>query len=102
MFAAQAFQHVGFANNFNDAPWAMFSTGGGALPVGLYARTWDGTTTRDTAIAGFDPTQPHTYKIVWTPTTFDYYVDGTRSTQPRSRPRPRCRRRSATSIRGIR
>ena len=43
-FAAQPFQHVGFANDFNDPPWAMFSTGGGTLPVGLYARTWDGTT----------------------------------------------------------
>ena len=31
-FTADGFQHVGFGNTFNDAPWAMFSTGGGALP----------------------------------------------------------------------
>ena len=48
-----------------------------ALPVGLYARTSDGTTTRDTPITGVDPTQPHDYEIVWTSTSFDYYVDGT-------------------------
>jgi hypothetical protein len=79
VFSAQEFQHVGFAKDFNAAPWAMFSTGGGTtLPVGLYARTSDGTTTpRDTAIPGVDPTQPHDYKIVWTSTSFDYYVDGT-------------------------
>ena len=76
-FAADGFQHVGFAKDFTAPPWAMFSTGGGALPVGLYARTSDGTTTRDTPILGVDPTQPHDYEIRWTSTSFDYYVDGT-------------------------
>ena len=31
-FTADPFQHVGFGVAFEDPPWAMFSTGGGALP----------------------------------------------------------------------
>jgi hypothetical protein len=77
-FGADPFQHVGFGATFEDAPWAMFSTGGGNLSIGLYARTWDGTTTRNTPIAGVDPTQPHRYRIVWTSTSVDYYLDGTK------------------------
>ena len=37
---ATPFQHVGFGDRHSTTrPWAMFSTGGGALPIGLYART---------------------------------------------------------------
>ena len=76
-FTADAFQHVGFGNDFNDAPWAMFSTGGGSLPVGLYARTLaPGGTAMNTPIADVDPLEEHEYSIEWTPTEVVYYVDG--------------------------
>ena len=76
-FTADPFQHVGFGVDFNDAPWAMFSTGGGALPVGLYARTSaPGGTQVNTPIADVDPLEEHQYSIEWTPTEVVYYVDG--------------------------
>ena len=77
-FTADAFQHVGFGNTFEDPPWAMFSTGGGALPVGLYARTAapGGAPAENTPIAGVDPLVQHDYSIEWTPTEVRYYVDG--------------------------
>jgi hypothetical protein len=75
-FAAAAFQHVGFGLDYNGAPWAMFSTGGGgAGPVGLYARTY-GSSLVDTAIPGVPPTDPHRYRVVWKPASVDFYVDG--------------------------
>ena len=68
-FTADPFQHVGFGNTFDDAPWAMFSTGGGALPVGLYARTFaPGGPSVNTPIADVDPLEEHEYSIEWTPT----------------------------------
>ena len=36
-FTAEANQHVGFGNDFDDGPWAMFSTRNGN--EGLFART---------------------------------------------------------------
>ena len=76
-FTADPFQHVGFGIDFNDGPWAMFSTGGGALPVGLYARTFaPGGTAVNTPIADVDPLEEHEYSIEWTPTEVVYYVDG--------------------------
>jgi hypothetical protein len=75
-FTATAFQHVGLGNTFNEPPWAMFSTGGGALPIGLYARTLaaDGTASND-PIDGVDPLVPHVYRIEWLPTEVRYVVD---------------------------
>ena len=78
-FTADPFQHVGFGNTFDDAqPWAMFSTGGGALAVGLYARTAGpgGAPAENTPIAGVDPLVEHEYSIEWTPTEVRYFVDG--------------------------
>ena len=75
-FTGDAFQHVGFGTDFNGAPWAMFSTGGGALPVGLYARTLVGATAIDTPILGVDPLVAHDYEIRWTATEVTFYVDG--------------------------
>ena len=74
-FGAAPFQHVGFGVDYNDAPWAMFSTGGGSLPVGLYART-AGPSSSNTPIPGVSPTDPHRYRIVWKPSSIDYFVDG--------------------------
>jgi hypothetical protein len=77
-FTADPFQHVGFGEAFADPPWAMFSTGGGALAVGLYARTAapGGGPAENTPIAGVDPLVEHDYSIEWTPTEVLYYVDG--------------------------
>jgi hypothetical protein len=75
-FAAAAFQHVGFGVDYNNSPsWAMFSTGGGSLPVGLYART-NGPSAQNTAIPGVSPTDPHRSRIVWTGSSVAFFVDG--------------------------
>jgi uncharacterized membrane protein YgcG len=73
-------QNVGVGNTFNEAPWAMFGTGGGSLATGLYARTRDvddpGTAkVTDTPIA-VNPAVPHVYRIEWTATEVKFYVDG--------------------------
>jgi hypothetical protein len=85
-FTADPFQHVGFGNTFEAAPWAMFSTGGGALAVGLYARAWaPGAPSEATPIPidGVNPLVEHDYSIEWTPTEVRYYVDGAlEATQP--------------------
>jgi hypothetical protein len=91
-FGGDGFQNVGFGNTFEDAPWAMFSTGNGpgdpSLPAGLYARTLAlplGTGTQsNTAISGVDPRQPHTYRIDWSPTARDRQRPPRRG-QPRRR-----------------
>jgi hypothetical protein len=70
-------QHVGFGVTFDDGPWAIFSTGDGALPTGFYARTraTAGGTPRDVAISGVNPLQAHTYRIEWSTTDVQFYVD---------------------------
>jgi hypothetical protein len=76
-FTADAFQHVGLGTDFGGPPWAMFSTGGGALDVGLYARTAaDGQPSTNEPIAGVDPLEPHEYEIRWTADTVTFLVDG--------------------------
>jgi Glycosyl hydrolases family 16 len=77
-FANTPFQHVGLGITFNEPPWAMFSTGGGALDTGLYARTRDadGNGT-DQQLVAIEPLEPHTYRIEWSPTEVRYFVDGT-------------------------
>jgi hypothetical protein len=69
---------VGFATDSIQQPWAMFSTGsdgGGSL----YARTsYGGGTLTDIdslPIPG-DVTVAHNYRIDWTATGFDYFIDG--------------------------
>src|SRR3954469_23204245 len=75
-FPDAPFENAGFGVDFGDAPWAMFSTGGRPLPVGLYARTNTGGTVEDTPIPDVSPTVPHRYRIEWTATGVDYSVDG--------------------------
>jgi hypothetical protein len=77
-FTADPFQHVGFGTTLDGAPWAIFSTGGGALPVGLYARTWvpGAPDSVNEAIPGFDPLVRHDYSIEWSPNEVRYFVDG--------------------------
>jgi hypothetical protein len=78
----EPFENVGLGDTFgDDGPWAMFSTGGGSLPFGLYARTRDvdtGTGTRvfhDTLLTD-SPTVPHVYRIEWTTSDVRFFVDG--------------------------
>jgi hypothetical protein len=78
-FGNEGFQHVGFGVDYNNiGAWAMFSTGGGtspSLPVGLWARTNDGTQ-QNTQITGIDPTAPHRYRLDWTANTVTFFIDG--------------------------
>jgi phosphodiesterase/alkaline phosphatase D-like protein len=68
-FSGAAHQHVGFGVDFNNQPWAMFSTAGGG---GLSART-NGTST---SIAGNWFGSPHLFRIQWTTTDVTYFIDG--------------------------
>ena len=74
-FSGDPFQHLGLGVDFNDDPdWAIFSTGGGALPQSLYART--NNSPQNTEIPGASSTDPHRYRLVWTTSGVDYFVDG--------------------------
>lgn len=79
-FGSNEYQHIGFADTFGTEtePWAMFSTGGGVVSQGLYARTsvGNGGAVANTAVPGVDPAQPHVYRIEWTATDVKFYVDG--------------------------
>jgi hypothetical protein len=86
-FTGDPNEHIGFASNLNDAPWAIFSTGGSSLPTGLYARTFVGTAHVDVPIGGVDLSVPHNFEIDWSPSAVNFYVDGTLvSAQPVSVP----------------
>ena len=71
-FSNAPFEHVGYGVDFNDAPWAMFSTGGG---TGFSARTSGGTPDQ-TFLGDVDPLVPHLYRIEWSSTDVKYFVDG--------------------------
>jgi hypothetical protein len=78
--APDPFQNVGFGTDLNNPPWAIFSTGGGSNPTGLYARTNDGTNPEQTtsltaAPLNIDPLVPHDYRIEWSATDVKYYVE---------------------------
>jgi hypothetical protein len=73
IFSGAPFQHVGFADTLDAAPWAMFSTFSGG---GLFARANSGGASIDTPIAGSLLGSPHRFRIDWTPTTVVYSVDG--------------------------
>ncbi|HSL00487.1 MAG TPA: N,N-dimethylformamidase beta subunit family domain-containing protein [Rubrobacteraceae bacterium] len=76
-FGAAAFQHAGFGVDYNNVSrWAMFSTGGGDRPVGLYARTLNGSSQTNTQISEANPSTPHRYRIEWKASEVVYYVDG--------------------------
>ena len=80
-FGDAEFQNVGLGDTFNGGPWAMFSTGGGTLPKGLYARTLTaatGGTAADTDLValGIDRLAPHTFRIEWSAGNVAFFVDG--------------------------
>jgi len=73
-FSGAPYEHVGFGLTFNETPWAIFSSGAGDA---LYARTNNGSTAVDTALAGSWFGAPHKFRIDWTPTSVTYSIDGT-------------------------
>ena len=74
-FSGDPFQHLGLGVDFNDDPdWTIFSTGGGALTPSLYART--NNSSQNTEIPGTSSTDPHRYRLVWTTSGVEYFVDG--------------------------
>ena len=76
-FAGDAAQHIGFATDFDQEPWALFSTRSGG---GIYARTWlggnDHNQELNTLLTDTAPGTSHDYRITWTSGGVDYYVDG--------------------------
>jgi len=72
-FSGAPFQHAGFGDTFDGAPWAIFSTFGGG---GLYARTHSGSASADTLLAGTLLGSPHLFRIEWTPASVIFSVDG--------------------------
>jgi hypothetical protein len=73
-FSGAAFQHVGFALTFNEALWAIFSTGSGG---NLYARSRSDTVNAETLIPGNWLGSPHHFRIEWTSANIIYAIDGT-------------------------
>ncbi|MDQ1382985.1 MAG: hypothetical protein QOG65_364, partial [Actinomycetota bacterium] len=73
-FANRPFQHVGFGTDFNNPPWAIFSTGSDGNT--LKARTNDGSNNIDTVLSATLLGSPHRFRIDWTPTQVVYSVDG--------------------------
>lgn len=73
-FRAVAAQHVGFGLTFVDAPWAIISTGNASA---LFARVNTGVDDSvQIATAAEALGSSHTYKIVWGPTSIEFYMDG--------------------------
>jgi hypothetical protein len=80
-FQAAPHQHIGFGGGgdtapqtFNTAPWAIFSTGSDG--TSLQARTWDGVSTTDQPIAGSWLGSAHAYRIEWTASGVQFFIDG--------------------------
>ncbi len=74
-FGAAAFEHVGFAGDFDsNTPWIYFSTKD--TTGTLYARTHTGSSAIDNAIPGSWIGTPHRYRIEWTASTVRFLIDG--------------------------
>jgi hypothetical protein len=72
--AAAPSQHVGFGTDYNNPPWAIFSTRGGD---GLYARTNNGSAPpTDTLLSSSYLGAPHRFRIDWTATGVVFSIDG--------------------------
>jgi hypothetical protein len=69
-FSGDANQHIGFGVDFNNTPWAMFSTRNGGS---LYARTNNANTQLGSSWLG----TPHRYRIDWNASNVVYSIDGT-------------------------
>jgi VCBS repeat-containing protein len=73
-FNAYNSQHIGFGTDLNAAPWAIFSTGSPGGTV-LRARTM-GASSNETLLSSVTLGVPHRFRIEWTTTAVNYYVDG--------------------------
>jgi hypothetical protein len=71
-FGGSPFQHLGFADTLEGAPWIIFSTFNGG---GLFARTNSGGASIDTPIVGSFLGSPHRFRIDWTASSIVYSVD---------------------------
>ena len=74
-FGAAAFEHVGFAGDFDsNTPWIFFSTKDTTNT--LYARTHTGASAIDNPIAGSWIGTPHRYRIEWSASSIRFFIDG--------------------------
>jgi VCBS repeat-containing protein len=71
-FTGDPFQHAGLSIDLNP-PWALFSTGGGSS---LVARTHNGGDSAETPLGTQYLGTPHRYRIDWTASSVNYFVDG--------------------------
>jgi Domain of unknown function (DUF4082)/Bacterial Ig-like domain/Glycosyl hydrolases family 16 len=73
-FSGEANQHVGFGVDFNNPPWAIFSTRNGG---NLSARTRVGSNNINTQLGSSWLGAPHRYRIDWNASSIVYSIDGT-------------------------
>jgi hypothetical protein len=70
-------QGVGFSRDFSDWPIAAFTSGDLGQPFGVYAASGSNAAdARSVLLPGVTLNQPHRFRIVWRPTTVEFYVDG--------------------------
>ena len=71
-------QAVGFGTDLTQAPFAAFSTGVDGDPFQLYASSvaGGGLPEIDTPLPGVSLGAAHRFRIEWTPTRVDFFVDG--------------------------
>jgi hypothetical protein len=73
-FSGDPEQHIGFGTDFSaNAPFVIFSTGSGGT---LYARSTDGTTEQDTNLGPSWLGGSHDFRIDWTATGTNFWIDG--------------------------
>jgi hypothetical protein len=80
-FSGEDYQSIGFARTFGEPLFAAFGVAPGAAANTLYTRTAGGSPADPApdkliTTAGFDPSQPHLYRIEWGTTDVKFYVDG--------------------------
>ena len=73
-FGSEGFQHAGLAVTFNEARWAIFSTGSGGA---LYARTHTGAVPTDTAAGRLVVEHAARFRIEWNAANVVFSIDGT-------------------------
>ena len=93
-FSPGAGQHGGFALDFDQTRWAIFSTQNGGA---LFARTHDGITPIDTLLPGSWLGSPHRFRIEWASALVTFYIDGTLVASHTQSIPARCAPRSLTS-----
>jgi hypothetical protein len=73
-FSGAAAQYVGFGDTLEDGPWAIIGTGGGGA-LGASTRAAPGATPTFDPISVLDPAGENTYRIEWSATGVNYYVN---------------------------